>query len=157
MSVFIPLSLQRMKKTTVYIFTFLIAALVFYGGAGVNIISYCCDDCQTEGVEVVMDDKCCEVHGHSHEEGQAVVETADASCHPDERCCDLKRVDFDWNRGHSFQVSLHPVQLDLFLPAMPDLSFVNLPVVSEITSVMPTGPPPLCPRSYLSLLTVLLI
>lgn len=148
-----------MKQTSIYIFTFLFAALVFYGGAGVNIVSYCCDDCQAGGVEVVLDDKCCEVHGHSHQddEDEYVIETANASCHTDERCCDLTRVDFDWSSVHAFIVDLQPVQLDLFFQAMPDLSMSYLPIVKEISSVMPTGPPPLCPRTYLSLLTTLLI
>ena len=44
----------------------MMAALIFYGGAGVNLISYCCNLCRSEGIEAVANDKCCEIHHHHH-------------------------------------------------------------------------------------------
>ena len=53
-----------MKKAVTYLFIVFLASLIFYGGAGVNFITYCCGDCRTEGVAVLLNDNCCEVHGH---------------------------------------------------------------------------------------------
>lgn len=144
-----------MKKMFTYTFVIVMAALVFYGGTGVNMVSFCCSDCRTAGMEVLTGDKCCEIHGHTHD--QIVIESASASVgHSHEMCCDLERVNFDWD---SEQVSIEnpePITFELFLTGLPDISIINLPFVGENTSVMPTGPP-LLPRTYLSLLTTLLI
>ena len=42
------------------------AVLVFYGGAGVNVITYCCKECRSAGIEALTIDKCCEIHNHDH-------------------------------------------------------------------------------------------
>jgi len=145
-----------MKRIFTYTFIVILAALVFYGGAGVNVISFCCDDCRNAGTQVVKEGVCCEIHGHSHGE-MAMLETADASVsHTEEMCCNLRRVYFDWNDGHTQIISPSPVVLDLLFTGIPDISINPLPIVREINTVMPTGPP-LCPKVYLSLLTTLLI
>lgn len=152
-----------MKKAFTYFLVILMAALVFYGGAGVNVISFCCDDCRMAGVEVLVEDKCCEIHGHTHEgdhhhhHHHAAGESLD-SCldHPYEKCCDLERVDFDWDDVPVSINPLEPVSFSLLLTGLHDVLVIPLPLVREISTVMPTGPP-LCPREYLSLLTTLLI
>ena len=55
-----------MKKTFINIFTVFMAVLVFYGGAGINVISYCCKECRSAGVDALLIDKCCEIHHHNH-------------------------------------------------------------------------------------------
>ena len=65
-----------MKKTVTYLFIVFLASLIFYGGAGVNFVTYCCNDCRTEGVAVLLNDNCCEVHGH----GCCDTTTEEASC-----------------------------------------------------------------------------
>lgn len=52
-----------MKKIVTYLFIVFLATLVFYGGAGVNLVTYCCGDCRMEGVTVLLENKCCEMHG----------------------------------------------------------------------------------------------
>lgn len=131
-----------MKKATTYLFVFILAALVFYGGAGVNIISYCCSDCRTEGAEVLLDNVCSDVHEHDH--GDAMS-------------CDIERVDFDWTYASSQWLDLQPAVFDLFSFGIPDISLILAPILNKLTSITPTGPPFLCPRIYLSLLTTLLI
>ena len=42
------------------------AVLVFYGGAGINVISYCCKECRSAGMEALLNEKCCEIHHHNH-------------------------------------------------------------------------------------------
>jgi hypothetical protein len=60
-----------MKKVFTYLVTFIMAALVFYGGAGINLISYCCNLCSMEGIEAVTNGKCCDIHHHHHSDNHA--------------------------------------------------------------------------------------
>lgn len=145
-----------MKQTVTKLSMIILAALIFYGGAGVNFVSFCCDACQSAGIQVVKDGNCCEVHGHSHE--AAVIETASGMIsHTHEMCCDLERLDFDWNSSPAIALDLQPIALDLLSFGTTDL-LMPVPLANEETTLMPTGPPPVfCPRVYLSLLTTLLI
>lgn len=147
-----------MKQTYIYIINFFMAALVFYGGAGVNIASFCCDDCRKAGMEVLTGDKCCDIHGHSHEEGVVMLEAAQKNLsHTHEMCCNLMRLSFDWDHEKSNVPDMQPLSIDLLSLGTPDASLIPLPQANQITGVMPTGPPPVCPRTYLSKLTTLLI
>ena len=134
------------------------AALVFYGGAGINVVSFCCNDCWAAGVEAIKNDKCCEIHGHDHHDVQvAIIEHTDGAIqHSHEMCCHLRRVDFDWDTERIASLNIQPIVFDLFDLVPQSVSLVPLPVINQISTVMPTGPP-LCPRTYLSLLTTLLI
>lgn len=146
-----------MKKVFTYLFVVVMAILVFYGGAGVNVASFCCQDCRSEGLEVLTGDKCCEIHGHSHELEHETIEHTDGSLnHPHEMCCDMSRISFDWGSEKVSVESPQPVILDLLTDGLLNISLISFPIVKEITSVMPKGPP-LPPRAYLSTLTILLI
>ncbi|MDR2681264.1 MAG: hypothetical protein LBC47_10700 [Tannerella sp.] len=72
-----------MKSIFTYLFTIIPAALVFYGGAGVNVISYCCNQCRSAGIEILREDKCCEIHNY-HRPGNSCYNYAsqitDATC-----------------------------------------------------------------------------
>ena len=157
--------------------------LVFYGGAGVNIIFYCCNECQSEGLNALKNNKCCDIHHHPHD--NPVAHNAISGC-CDDRCnhhdpedlsdtehayscicdlhtcndlCSLERIDFDWNFNHSsnFEEDLFPDAFT-FIPDnlfyFPSHPFV-LPVEGLTSS--PHGPPIVLPQDYLSTLTVLLI
>lgn len=91
-----------MKKTVTYLFIVFLATLVFYGGAGVSLVTYCCGDCQTEGVTALLENKCCEMHGQARCASQ------------DGCCCDVEYVSFDWNVFHGHLFNLQPVAIDLF-------------------------------------------
>lgn len=144
-----------MKRLFTYPFVILMAALVFYGGAGVNIASFCCQDCRSAGMEVLAGDMCCEIHGHTHDD--ISIESAEGNIsHTHKMCCSLERISFDWGYEKVSIENPQPVVLDLLTDGLSDISVITLPIVSEITSVMPNGPP-LPPREYLSLLTTLLI
>ncbi|MDR2968454.1 MAG: hypothetical protein LBV32_02475 [Tannerellaceae bacterium] len=147
-----------MKKMFTYLFVTLMAALVFYGGAGVNVASFCCQDCRSEGLEVLAGDKCCEIHGHSHDLEHETIEHADASfTHSNEMCCRMSRISFDWGFEKVSVENPQPVMLDLLTnDGVSTISVIPLPVVKEIMPVIPKGPP-LPPRDYLSTLTTLLI
>lgn len=145
-----------MKKAATYLFVLILATLVFYGGAGVNIISYCCSDCRTEGVEVLLDDACCDVHEHNH--GDVELLADEVPCDSlQSMLCDIERVDFDWMYASSQGLDLQPAVFDLFSFGIPDISLILGPILNKLTSITPTRPPFICPRIYLSLLTTLLI
>lgn len=152
------LSLPRMKNTVTCLFIVFLATLIFYGGAGVNLITYCCGDCRTEGVTVVLDDKCCEVHDHEHEQSGIVSGSEPVVCHAEkEDCCNLQRIYFDWNRTGNFIVQLQPAVTDLFSYGLSLFSLVPAPVIKDYEWQVQHSPPVVCPRTYLSLLTTLLI
>ena len=105
-----------MNKTIItYIVTLLIATIV-YGGSGVNMYFYCCDDCRTEGTSAITELKCCEVH-HHHLGGLVTHYTSDVSCaqqiseHPD--ACGVERILVNWD---SFTASIN-----YFQPIITDL------------------------------------
>ena len=55
-----------MRRFATSLFLVILASLIFYGGAGVNFVSYCCGVCEKEGVEALLEAKCCEIHGYDH-------------------------------------------------------------------------------------------
>lgn len=201
-----------MKKIFTHILSVLMAVLVFYGGAGVNIISYCCGDCRSAGIEALLKDKCCEIHHHAHHhdaaqndcgKAQDDCHKAKGDCHKTKEdcgknghcspknacqhqhtahtkqngddshhshtcescvehssgsCCNMERVSFDWSsQCYSEQnIDLSPVVLDLLSADILNISPTLLTQTDENTG-LPNGPPLICPRDYLSILTVLLI
>lgn len=146
-----------MKNTVTYLFIVFLAALVFYGGAGVNLITYCCGDCRTEGVTALLDNKCCEIHEHQHCTDAA--KHLSTCCHPGEEdsCCDVEYVSFDWNVFHGVGFDLQPAAIDLMSLAVSNLSLIPVPFVDESGDIEQDSPPGIYPDTYLSLLTVLLI
>lgn len=143
-----------MKNTVTYLFIVFLAALVFYGGAGVNLITYCCGDCRTEGVTALLDNKCCEIHEHQHCTDAA--KHLSTCCHPGEEdgCCDVEYVSFDWNVFQGVGFDLQPAAIDLMSLAVSNLSLIPVPFVDESGDIEQDSPPGIYPDTYLSLLTV---
>jgi len=139
-----------MKKVLTYLVTIVMAALVFYGGAGINLISYCCNICRMEGIDAVINDKCCDIHHHDHENHSA----------PDcEDCCSLERICFDWCTQNSpeQEINLSPLTLELFSNSLLTISHFDNLTAGDKHAPASHGPPIALPRDYLSVLTVLLI
>lgn len=145
-----------MKNAVTYLFIVFLASLIFYGGAGVNLITYCCGDCRTEGVVVLLNDTCCDVHEHSCCSTADEVSACDSGC-CEEDCCDMERISFDWSSSNNPIVELQPAVTDLLSFASPLASLVLVPFLKEYISQEQDGPPIVCPRVYLYLLTSLLI
>lgn len=145
-----------MKNTVTYLFIVFLASLIFYGGGGVNLITYCCGDCHTEGVTVLVNDMCCEMHGHSCCSNCDESLACDSGCSRED-CCALERISFDWSSSNNPIVKLQPAVIDLLSFASPLASLLPLPSVKEYFTHMQDGPPVICPRIYLHLLTSLLI
>ena len=146
-----------MKKTVTYLFIVFLAALVFYGGAGVNLITYCCGDCRTEGVTALLENKCCEIHEHEH--CTEMAKHVSSCCHADGKggCCDVEHISFDWNVFQGVLLNLQPVAIDLISLAVPNLSLIPAFFMDEADAVEPDAPPGITPDVYLSLLTILLV
>ncbi|MDR2916898.1 MAG: hypothetical protein LBV74_19055 [Tannerella sp.] len=171
-----------MKKAFTHSIVIIMTVLVFYGGAGINIISYCCNDCRSEGIEVLINDKCCDIHKHNHRNNhnhnnqishcsgnscdnhteENKCNTIHASCefchdHSSGNCCSVERISFDWSSHNTSEqnVDLSPVILDLLSGDILNISPVHIIITNENNTA--TGPPLVCPRDYLSVLTILLM
>ena len=83
-----------MRRFATSLFLVILASLIFYGGAGVNFVSYCCGVCEKEGVEALLEAKCCEIHGHDHSRDKLANNTVECC---GMNGCGIERVDFDWN------------------------------------------------------------
>lgn len=147
----------QMKNTVTYLFVVFLASLVFYGGAGVNFVTYCCNDCRTEGVAVLINDNCCEVHGHDCCDATADEETSCSSGCCEDDCCGLERISFDWSSSHNPIVDLQPVEIDLLPFNLSLTSLMPVPTIKEYFAQDQDNPPVVCPRVYLHLLATLLI
>lgn len=134
-----------MKKSVTYLFIVFLATLVFYGGAGVSLVTYCCGDCRTEGVTVLLENKCCEIHEHSHHANGG------------DSCCDVEYISFDWNVFHGHLFNLQPVAVDLISHISSHLSLVPVPFINGTGEIERESPPGFDSGTYLSFLTILLI
>lgn len=143
-----------MKKKVATLLVFMLAALVFYGGAGVNIISYCCNHCRVAGIEAVIESSCCEIHNHSHVVS-AAEESFCASEHMDG--CGIERLHFDWTSVQLLLPDLQPAVIDLWFAKALNISLLPMPQVKDVLTIASVGPPVSCPRTYLLILTTLLI
>ena len=86
------------------------AVLVFYGGTGINIISYCCNECRSVGISVLKNEKCCDIHHHHHanpasdcnENTDIIHHRHDHTCihNAVSGCCDEHAVDSTAGIGH---------------------------------------------------------
>ena len=160
----------------------LMAALFFYGGAGINLISYCCNLCRNAGIEAVLNDKCCDIHRHNHATHQ-IPHLVSGCCfseceahdidvtagvtpdrfpfyidHAPDNCCKMKRISFDLFSTNSseHEISLTSVFSDFISFNLLDVTYLDISPVA-IHTPEPHGPPIALPRDYLSILTVLLI
>lgn len=161
--VFFSTFVAVMKKRLSNIILSLIALLVFYGGAGINIVSFCCNECRDGGIEVVLGSSCCEVHGHSHTT-HAHPANFDSESHGHSETislthgqCGMMRVGVDWLEVINQHFSFQPSVLELFTDLYAQLLFVPLTVSDAKHTLSATIPPRLTPRGYLSILSTLLI
>lgn len=121
--------------------------LIGYGGAGVNLVSYCCEHCEDIGTEVLASEDCCCCKTH--------LADTELPC-KSEGHCGIQRVQFDWNTfihdSFSFQPMVCPIME--FILSLFNIDS-SLPSGAEMLPVQ--NSPPMLPRIYLSFLTLLLI
>ncbi|MDO5665083.1 MAG: hypothetical protein Q4G63_07495 [Bacteroidia bacterium] len=154
-----------MKKKLFTLIALLLAGVIAYGGSGVNIYFFCCNDCRSEGVNAVIDHKCCEIHEHHHL-GGFITHIDEHKC--DEHiavnhdACGINRIFFDWQSVTKNQLQLQPHFLylgDFIFLSTPNAdlgiseNLVEPPLINRRTQ----KPPDLSKDDYFSLLTTLII
>ena len=146
-----------MKKTVKYLGVYIVSLLVFYGGSGINVASFCCDDCKSGGIAGIVEGACCAIHCHKYEDANHHQADANSDCDTYDTHCSLSRLLNDWDTSNTSTFKFEPnyftfteICLPLDLTASPQIE-------PEIAYQCSTGPPVCCPRTYLTLLTTLLI
>ena len=99
-----------MKKASYILLSLLLSTLIFYGGAGVNVFSFCCDECQAKKMNLAalfVGIECCsnsseETH-HTCCQGYPFGDT----------CCTVDRIEFNWQSASSNQIQLQPLSIEL--------------------------------------------
>lgn len=141
-----------------YLLLVLLAGLIFYGGAGVNWVTYCCENCFKIGIQFAVSENCCATHMHDTEsEPDTSAVKADATIDGWHNC-GIERVEFEWTVFENERLLIiQPFVTDLisFLPYLSSLIDYGL----GDAILLNEGAPPsvLLPRAYLTLLTTLLI
>ena len=137
-----------MKKIAKQLGIYIVSLLVFYGGSGINIASFCCDNCQSDGIAGIAEETCCIIHSH---------ESEDAGYDSYGTHCSLSRLLYDWSSSNSTTFKFEPASFELLNICLPVDLTVSPQIENKITYECSTGHFILCPRAYLSLLTTLLI
>jgi hypothetical protein len=119
--------------------------------------SFCCDNCRSEGITGIAEDACCKIHSHDNEEIDHPESDMDSACDVYKTHCTITRIAYDWDSSNNSTFKCEPDCFKLIKVILPDNFTVYSPIIHYITSENSTGPPSLCPRAYLSFLTVLLI
>ncbi|MDD2515401.1 MAG: hypothetical protein WC191_07695 [Proteiniphilum sp.] len=152
-----------MKRSIQILLTLILSALIVYGGSGVNAYFYCCDDCRSEGSEVITAHRCCEIHAHKHE-----AATTDHRLNVSHHLCEVgshdncgvERIAFSWEPSTRHQEP-QPQAIDLgavpfLLQATIHPDEVDTVIISHPETKC-QKPPNLSSEVYLTLLTTLII
>ena len=146
---------RRMKKPIHIFLCLLLSALVFYGGSGVNIFLFCCDDCQSEKASfavLFVGVNCC-------------CTTSENATHCRCSCCEynscsVDRIEFNW-QSNSNQFHLQPLSIDLdksiFLSAHNVQSAIYISSLLQSFIKQSQIPPYLGKNDYFDLLCTLII
>ncbi|WP_163356282.1 hypothetical protein [Dysgonomonas sp. 25] len=135
------------------------AVLVFFTGAGVTVMSFCCSDCRSQ--VFFMDKKtCCTIH-HEAESTKSCCSTdtsssIDCQCCSDKEHCSAKRYAID------IDSSVFKPHINIPFEWVDDGGIHTHTVyccVQECSDacIHLRGSPPVHPRSYLSIIRVLII
>ena len=153
-----------MRKSIFTTIAVLLAFLIAYGGSGVNIFLYCCDDCRSEGPVAVIGGTCCELHHHHHLNG-LITHFDKHTCNqhlagtPDE--CGVERISVLWESTSNNNPGVAPLSFYLShsLTALIPSAKLSSDVTPLIGSVNPATqkPPHQSKAEYFSLLTTLII
>jgi len=155
-----------MKKFVQRFILLIAAATVFFTGAGVTIINYCCNSCS--GQTLIMTEKhvCCSQGQHDVEPVKSCCSTSEEKIY-DEACersvfsqdthCTASRVSMDIDAS-----SFRPQVSAPFVWISEVLSDISLCISSD--KIIYTddylsfkSPPDIPPREYLSLISILII
>ena len=150
-----------MKKTSHILLSLLLSTLIFYGGAGVNVFSFCCDECQAEKMNLAVlfvgTKKCC----CTSPEGATCGKETCCQHNSDDAQCGIDRIAFDWQSVSSNQIQLQPLSIELdnslFLAAHNVKSATDTSLLYHIINRKSQIPPHLSKDEYFDLLCTLII
>lgn len=147
------LFLYRMKQFLKYALLGLLAALIFYGGAGVNRVTYCCQGCLKAGIKAVAMHTCCSKHQQPQDDGRD-----SAFQWSQKRACGVERIEFEWNTTSENNLfTLEPISWILVGESVVN-KLLSIPLADSFVGLHGFRPPPILqPRTLLSFLTLLLI
>ena len=150
-----------MKRFVHSILLLAIAVAVFFTGAGVTVVNYCCTTC-SEQTFLMMDHQCGTQAHHSEESADCCsshntpVCEAHTSGHDSDEHCSASRLSIDldssMSRPHVATPFVWISDASLFLIKLLPEDKVDTAYEEHIEA-----PPTLPPRSYLSLIRVLII
>lgn len=151
-----------MKKKLFTLIALLLIAIVIYGGSGVNMYNFCCDDCRAEGAAAVIEHKCCEIHHHHLDDSTEHQDDylRDLNIHDSHGECGIDRVSVNWTFSADKTLDLTPVII--FLPDLVLFADIydNFIIDNSQTNSFETKsqkPPNLSKEVYFNLLTTLII
>lgn len=152
-----------MKKVLFTLVALLISAIVIYGGSGVNMYLFCCDDCRIEGTAAFIEHKCCEIHHHHHSDDSTEYQEdylRYLNIHDSHSECGIERVSVNWTYSIEKKQDLNPVII--FLPDLVLFAGIsNLSLIDDSQSNnfkrKSQQPPDLSKEVYFNLLTTLII
>lgn len=153
-----------MKRTFLHIvFSLLLSAMFLFAGTGYNLIHYCCNDCETVGIEMAAEMSCESIHHHHYEKEQHHTLNADvcATCVNNlAKGCDIDRLTVDvpsvqLTNQTLTDYSLIFVELNDFQTLL--LSSSGFTEETEPSHTPPDIPAPLKGRQILSRKSVLII
>ena len=97
-----------MKKKWITVIVLMLCLIVAYGGSGVNVYFYCCDDCRSQGTMAITEDKCCEIHHHHDSDVSASHIRHECDALESTDACGVERISVNWN-SYVHQINLQPV------------------------------------------------
>lgn len=147
-----------MKKFLSISLTVLLAIVITYAGSGINAYTFCCDDCQTYGIEAIAGEKCCDIHHYNHSADQETNNIA--FCDNTHQQCSLDRMAIDLQDAptENNQTKIAIQQIDFHFTILPYPSNRIEPDDTVTGYVSKTQKPPnLSELVYFSMLETLII
>ena len=147
-----------MKKFLSISITFLLAIVITYAGSGINAYSFCCEDCHTIGLEVILGDKCCDIH---QDECSSELDNFNNDiCETSHDECSLERLNIDLQGAASDKslTELSTKVLNIYLTTLHSYLIQNTEDKTIIGYISQTqNPPNLSKLVYFSMLETLII
>jgi len=158
---------QQMKKGLTLLVSMLLAAVIVYGGSGVNVYFFCGNDCcNGKGFAVLTGCDCGNMTGgHKCEccmpmdEAKGCCSMSDAAGDHSRHTCKMERISVNWQPVQSEKWVSNPASFHLFFDSV-------RPSINPLESVCDTSPwqqtasqkpPNLSKDLYFSLLNILII
>jgi hypothetical protein len=166
-----------MKKTLSNILVVFLSVLIFYFGSGINVFSFCCDQCLKNVFSVERTSNSCLISHTSHQSdtqgccankdneqksccGNENEHEGDSSSHSSNKeagkCCSSEHISVDWKANNTFYSLFIFHITTIIFDKTAGFDFTQTPTVLY-SEYFDNTPPTLPPRDYLALLEVLLI